>query len=149
MQLWPAKIGDLASIVAIEQHSFTQPWSEATFHEELVRYPPSLYVLKKEPAQPVLGYLCFWAAAGEIQLLTLAVHPDHRRAGLGRYMMECLVQEALLREAEHIYLEVRPSNLPALQLYTRLGFQTLYRRPGYYQPGNEEALVMQRKLPLP
>jgi [ribosomal protein S18]-alanine N-acetyltransferase len=146
MHLWPAKISDLASIVAIEKNAFSQPWSEATFLEELGRNPASLYVLKKNHSGPILGYLCYWAAAEEIQLLTVAVHPDHRRRGLGRFMMESLLQEARLRAAENIYLEVRPSNQPAINLYSQLGFQTLYRRPGYYQPGNEDALIMQKEV---
>jgi ribosomal-protein-alanine N-acetyltransferase len=146
MQLRPAKMSDLAPILAIENQAFSHPWSETAILEELNRNPATLYVLKREKGGSILGYLCYWSAAGEIQLLTIAVHPDHRRRGLARFMMESLVQEARLQTAENIFLEVRPSNLPAINLYSHLGFQTIYRRPGYYQPENEDALVMQKPV---
>ncbi len=94
------------------------------------------------PSEPLRGYICFWTVAGELQLINIAVHPGHRGAGVGRRLMQFLLQEARLREAEKVSLEVRPSNRAALGLYARLGFEVLYRRPRYYEPEGEDALVM-------
>ena len=89
-----------------------------------------------------MGYLCFWQVADEIQLLTLAVRPDCRRQGVGRRLMTFLFQKAREGKAHQVFLEVRPSNRKALALYHSLGFTVVYRRPGYYLPEGEDALVM-------
>jgi ribosomal-protein-alanine N-acetyltransferase len=143
MILRPAKKIDLAEVLAIEKSAFPYPWSEAIFCSEINRLPTSLYVLTKEPTDPARGYLCFWHLPQEIQLLNIAVHPDCRRQGHGRFMMEALLNEARLREGSRIFLEVRPSNQAAVGLYQTLGFKTLYRRPRYYASEGEDALVMQ------
>jgi [ribosomal protein S18]-alanine N-acetyltransferase len=90
----------------------------------------------------LVGYICFWQAADEIQLLNLAVRPDCRRQGIGRGLLTFLFQKAREEKAQQVLLEVRPSNRKALALYRSLGFEVLYRRPGYYSPEGEDALVM-------
>jgi ribosomal-protein-alanine N-acetyltransferase len=143
MILRPAGESDLPEILAIEKSAFSYPWSEAIFLSEINRLPTSLYVLTEEAAGSVRGYLCFWHLPQEIQLLTIAVHPQCRRRGHGRFMMEALLNEARLRKVSQLFLEVRPSNQAALALYRTLGFKTLHRRPRYYAPEGEDALVMQ------
>jgi len=117
------------------------------FQEELAKIPSTLYVLKEVPGKRVLGYSCFWSLSGEVQLVNIAVHPDLRGRGLGRRLLDHLLLEAESREAERIFLEVRPSNWAAIGLYERLGFEVLYRRLGYYTPEGEDALVMVRETP--
>lgn len=143
----PARRRDLPEILAIERLSFSQPWTRAMFLEELAKMPPTLYVYRPVPSEPLRGYICFWTVAGELQLVNIAVHPEHRGAGVGWRLMEFLLEEARRRQAEKIFLEVRPSNAPALGLYARLGFEVLYRRPRYYTPENEDALVMSLTVP--
>ena len=117
------------------------------FQEELAKIPATLYVLKEVPGKRVLGYSCFWSLSGELQLVNIAVHPDLRRQGLGRKLLNHLFREAERREAEKIFLEVRPSNRAAIGLYERSGFKVLYRRPRYYTPEGEDALVMVWETP--
>ncbi len=105
------------------------------FQEELAKIPSTLYVLKEAPEKRVLGYSCFWSLSGELQLVNIAVHPDLRGQGLGRRLVNHLLLEAESREAEKIFLEVRPSNRAAIGLYERLGFKVLYRRPRLLHPG--------------
>lgn len=143
MILRPAWKTDLPEILTIEKSAFPHPWSEAIFLSEINRLPTSLYVLTKEVTGSARGYLCFWHLPQEIQLLTIAVHPQCRRQGHGRFMMEALLNEARMREVSQLFLEVRPSNQAAIGLYHSLGFKTLYRRPRYYAPEDEDALVMQ------
>ncbi len=81
--------------------------------------------------------------ADEIQMLNLAVHPDYRRQGLGRQLMTFLLAQAEEKRVSKVLLEVRPSNQIAIALYHSLGFKILYRRPGYYEPEGEDALVME------
>jgi [ribosomal protein S18]-alanine N-acetyltransferase len=134
---------DLAELLAIESASFSKPWSKASFLSELRKAPPSLYLIRKEPLGCILGYICFWTAADEIQMLNLAIHPDCRRQGLGRQLMTFLFLRAEEKGISKVLLEVRPSNQAAITLYRSLGFKILYRRPGYYEPDGEDALVME------
>lgn len=134
---------DLPDLLAIESASFAQPWTEASFLSELRRVPPSVYVLRRETSSPILGYICFWLVADEIQMLNLAVHPEYRGQGLGRRLMTLLFAQAQQKSLSKVVLEVRPSNQIAIALYHSLGFRILYRRPGYYEPEGEDALVME------
>ena len=74
----PALVDDLPDLLAIESASFAQPWAQVSFLSELGKVPPSLYVLRRETPSCILGYICFWLVADEIQILNLAVHPDYR-----------------------------------------------------------------------
>ena len=134
---------DLPDLLAIESVSFAQPWSKTSFLSELKKALPSLYVLRKEISTGILGYICFWLVADEIQMLNLAVHPDYRRQGLGRQLMTFLLFQAKEKGISKVLLEVRPSNQAAIALYHSLGFKILYRRPGYYEMEGEDALVME------
>jgi [ribosomal protein S18]-alanine N-acetyltransferase len=84
--------------------------------------------------------------ADEIQILNLAVHPDYRRQGVGRHLMQFLLLHAQEKKVLSIFLEVRPSNRAAQALYRSLGFEVIHRRPGYYGPEGEDALVLQRSV---
>jgi [ribosomal protein S18]-alanine N-acetyltransferase len=143
----PGQKIDLEAVWAIEQASFSHPWTRAMFQEELAKKPATLYVLTGGPEKEVWGYCCFWALSGELQLVNIAVRPDLRGQGLGRRLLHHLLREAQIREAEKIFLEVRPSNRAAIGLYERLGFKVLYRRPRYYAPEGEDALVMVLAMP--
>jgi ribosomal-protein-alanine N-acetyltransferase len=143
----PARKKDLEAVWAIEQASFSYPWTRAMFQEELAKIPATLFVLREVPGKRVLGYSCFWTLSGELQLVNIAVHPDLRGKGLGRKLLSHLLQEAESREAEKIFLEVRPSNRAAIGLYERLGFKVLYHRARYYTPEGEDAWVMVRETP--
>lgn len=138
----PSTPSDLKEILAIETVSFPHPWSAAAFTAELGKSPPTLYVAGRQDQGRVDGYICFWPAADEIQLLNLAVRPDCRRRGVGRHLMQYLLQKASEEKMRQIFLEVRPSNCKALGLYRSLGFEVRYRRRGYYSPEGEDALVM-------
>ncbi|MGA7876576.1 MAG: GNAT family N-acetyltransferase, partial [Desulfoferrobacter sp.] len=93
----------------------------------------------------LLGYICFWEVADEIQILNISVHRSYRRRGIGR----CLVREALLhgkrRKAKVALLEVRRNNMAARKFYASMGFKAVGERPDYYGPG-ESAILMELDL---
>ena len=96
-----------------------------------------------------LGFIVVRAVAGEAEILTLAVHPDARRQGLGRSLVQSAATTAEVLGAEAFWLEVAIDNAAAIGLYTAAGFQAAGRRPHYYaRPGGErvDALVMRRLL---
>jgi ribosomal-protein-alanine N-acetyltransferase len=134
---------DLPELLVLESASFIQPWSRGSFLSELRKVPPSFYLIRREPTACILGYICFWPVADEIQMLNLAVHPDYRRQGLGRRLMAFLLDQAEEKGISKVLLEVRASNWAAITLYRSLRFEVLYRRPRYYEPDGEDALVME------
>lgn len=98
----------------------------------------------------LVGYGIFSVAVGESHLLNLAVHPDSQGRGIGRFMLDFVLREAARRDAECMFLEVRPSNRVARALYAAAGFNEFGRRRGYYPNGpggvREDALIFCRRL---
>jgi ribosomal-protein-alanine N-acetyltransferase len=76
------------------------------------------------------------------QLDSMAVHPSHRRRGLGAALLREVLSWAAQNGAGHFSLEVRASNAPAIALYQRLGLRPEGRRPGYYTHPEEDALLL-------
>lgn len=93
------------------------------------------------------GFVLARAAADEAEILTLAVLPARRRAGLGRALVRRAMQDAAGRGAASLFLEVSEANEPARALYASLGFDAVGRRARYY-PGGVDALVLRRGLTL-
>jgi len=145
MILEPATAADLDAIVEIERHSFPQPWPRATFAAELTR--PNAY-LDVARAPGLLGYCNSWivpdphGSAGEVHILALATHPDHRRAGIGGALLGHALDRGRAQRCTIATLEVRRGNLPAIAMYERAGFRTVHVRARYYQDNGEDALVM-------
>lgn len=96
----------------------------------------------------VVGFVCFRVIRDQAELLNLAVHPSFRRQGVGSRLLEETLAAASQGGATRIFLEVRPSNVPALRFYERHGFQVCGRRPGYYSDPPEDALELTRRLPV-
>ena len=74
----------------------------------------------------------------ELEILNLAVDPQHRRAGVARALIEPLMKAI----RGDIFLEVRESNVTAQRFYQAIGFEEVSRRPAYYQAPPEGGIVM-------
>lgn len=94
----------------------------------------------------VHGFLLAWRAADELHLTDLGVTRAARRQGLATLLVRALVSDGRASAARVILLEVRARNVPALELYARLGFVELDRRARYYSDTGEDAVVMQLEL---
>ena len=133
--------GDLAEVMEIEGAIYSHPWTRGNFGDSLrAGYQCWTWRLDHE----LLGYFVLLVAAGEGHLLNLSVAASHQRAGHGSALLREATRLARSRGAQHIFLEVRPSNLAAKALYGRFGFHEVAVRPGYYpaQAGREDALVL-------
>ena len=131
---------DLDAVMAIECTSFSTPWSRASFGNLLDRDDASLWVAAVDGN--VVGYAVVWYVLHEAELGNLAVASGWRRRGLGRLLLDWVLEVARGRGVERIYLEVRASNLGAQQLYERRGFQFVGVRRRYYRAPVEDARVM-------
>jgi len=145
VRLRPMTHDDVPDVIAIEQGSYIEPWTEGIFHDCLrVGYICWVW----EAHGRVVGYGVMAVGAGEAHILNLVVDRASRGGGLGRRMIEHLMTLARRHGAWAAYLEVRPSNGPALALYRALGFDEVGRRKDYYptDAGREDALVLSRRL---
>ena len=125
-------------MAAIHAASFTcpRPWSSAEIAALLDS--PFCFALSPVGAE---GFLIGRCVAGEAELLTMAVTPQARRAGLGAELVAAFLHQAALRGADQAFLEVASDNPGAARLYTRAGFAVTGRRRDYYAPGID-AIVM-------
>ncbi len=144
-RLRPMREVDLDAVHALECRAYEFPWSLGTFRDCL-RANYSCWVLQHE--EQLIGYFLLSVAAGEAHVLNICVDPRLQGQGLGRVMMGNLLKLARQHRAERVFLEVRPSNPPAIHLYESLGFNEIGRRPRYYpsRDGREDALVMAMEL---
>lgn len=137
---------DLRAVLHIERRSFSIPWSESTFRGLLRRNSASLLVA--ELAGRVVGYAALWFVTDEAELGDLAVLPEERGRGIGRWLLDRAMEEAAGRGARQLYLEVRESNEAARRMYERAGFSVAGIRPGYYSEPREDAILMTRSLTI-
>jgi [ribosomal protein S18]-alanine N-acetyltransferase len=137
----PMQAADLGAVHLVEQASYEYPWSRAVFRDCLLAGYHSLVL---EIDGVVSGYAIMSLAAAEAHVLNLCVHPDIRRLGYGRRLLNALLFKAEDAAAQRVFLEVRPSNHAAIRLYRTAGFDEVGVRPAYYQAsyGRENATVL-------
>jgi [ribosomal protein S18]-alanine N-acetyltransferase len=135
-----ATAADLDALVEIEQHSFPRPWTREAFAEELVREHARIFVARD--GRRLAGFCTVWFVVDELHILSIAIHPDHRRAGAGGVLLAHVLEAGRAAGCSVATLEVRRGNRPAIALYERAGFRTVTTRTGYYQDNHEDALVM-------
>lgn len=133
-------------LAALHETSFEQPWSAAEF-ARLLETPGTISLLAILEGQKPVAMILFRGTSGEAEILTLAVHPDHRRTALGTTLVEAAVEQ-LRGSADNLFLEVAQSNSAACALYSALGFVEVGRRTGYYliSGTRQDALVMRLDL---
>ncbi len=134
---------DLEAVWDIERRAYDYPWSRGIFIDCL-RVPYQCDVLEQDGR--IAGYAIVSMAADEAHLLNLCLDPEAQGRGLGRFMLDHVLEAAQEQKARVIYLEVRPSNQRAVALYLRNGFRRIGVRPRYYRSGDgrEDALVFAR-----
>lgn len=130
----------LSAILAIENESFSDPWSLASLSECV--WNERMLFLAAVREDSVLGFGILGVAADESEVLDIAVSPAARGCGVGNALLAALLAGAKSRSAAACYLEVRESNTPAIGLYEKYGFRPVGRRKNYYQKPREDAIVM-------
>jgi len=123
---------DIPAVVEIENLSFQFPKPESVFREDEHKY-----LLAKDDDR-VAGYIGVEKILDEVHIINMAVHPDYRGKGIGKRLMQ-----HVLNDEEVFFLEVRVSNETAKKIYEKYGFKVINVRKGYYADG-EDAYVMRR-----
>ena len=134
-----ASTADLDAIARIESASFADPWPRRAFQAHLRDV-----FLVAESARDVAGYVVARLMGDEAEILNVAVRPDARGGGIGRALLDGVLDGLKELQAAAVFLEVRVSNAAARRLYEIAGFTEVGRRRGYYSAPVEDALILRR-----
>ena len=138
---------DIGDIVDLEEMCFAFPMSEANARSFLLSENSAAFVCREtENAGKLCAYCGAICVLDEAQVLNVATDPDFRRRGLGRLVVEALIDEVRKRGVTSITLEVRESNSAARNLYEGIGFFEVGRIKKYYSKPVEDALIMKLDL---
>ena len=142
----PLNLGQLDTLLAVEQRAYTNPWTRGNFIDALASgYETQLLM----GGDHLLGYFVAMMGVDEVHLLNLTVNPDYQRQGWARVLLEALGLWSRGRSAQWLWLEVRASNERAQHIYVTHGFRRVGERKRYYPAENgqrEDAVVMSLAL---
>ena len=131
-------------LLPIEAELFgNEAWSAAMFWNELAN--GHHYLVAQAPDGTVLGYAGLAVGDEEGWINNIAVRQSEQRHGIGRALLEALLDQARKQHVKQVLLEVSVDNVAAQRLYAGYGFEVIGVRKGYYQPTNTDALVMRRE----
>jgi len=139
------EIDDLQRIVELEKQLFTSSWHFDDFVYELMENQFS-YNFVYERDNFIVGYVGVWIMYEQSQITTIGVDNNYQQQGIGRTMMNEVIDFAVSQKCEVMSLEVRVSNQKAISLYQSLGFETQAIRHDYYQDNHEDAYLMVKRL---
>jgi ribosomal-protein-alanine N-acetyltransferase len=141
-------VADLDVLLPFELELFgTEAWSRQAYLDELADQELRCYFVAEDSAGQLLGSAGVLTIGETAQLLTIGVVPAARRRGVGRLLLQTAIEQAELRRATELLLEVRVDNEPAIRLYESEGFAVLGTRRGYYDRGRIDALTLRLALP--
>lgn len=137
-----ARLSDANDVVRIDQNSFAHPWAPHVMREAIEKAQSGEYIaLVAECEAQICGFVVAWNVREEGEIATIAVDENFRGRGIARQLLEAALHEATRRGAQTMFLEVRPHNLIAQQLYEKCGFIKVGLRKNYYKNG-DDAVVM-------
>lgn len=131
---------DANELSRLDEKCFSSPWSESSFLREASN-PLAQYVIAKTD-EKIIGYAGFWQVVDEGQITNIAVLEEYRRQKIAQQMLERLIQKAKEKQISVLSLEVRESNLPAINLYEKFDFKKVGIRKDYYKKPTENAVLM-------
>ena len=131
---------DVTEVLSIEQISFTTPWSEILFMNEIFKPGSTPKVARLYDS--IVGYICVNRVLDEGHILNVTVHPDYRRQGIASLLICSMIRYLREYRCNAIYLEVRASNAAARTMYERSGFTVTGVRKNYYTSPAEDGVVM-------
>lgn len=138
--IFPMISADIPAVLDIENKSFTVPWSEKSFCVSLEN--PCTHLNVSLLDGKVVGYSVHMVLFEDAELYNIATDSNHRRRGVGKKLLQNVIDNTQKRGGEELHLEVRYSNLSARALYESHGFQIEGKRKNYYQKPIEDAILM-------
>ena len=143
---------DLPAVLEVENLCFKKPWEKKDFlyemHENAYSNPWVIELGNNdESIVSVVGFCIYWQTFDSATICQIAVHPTLQRKQLGSVMMDEIITDCYAKRVQTLTLEVRKSNLQAINFYKKHGFEEVVVKPHYYEDG-EDAIYMMRKVDL-
>ena len=133
---------DIDEVDAVAQKAYgTHHWSKDSFYSELQNKLAQYYIARLED-NTLAGFAGYWCIIDEAHITTIAVAPEFTRKHIGESLLKSILDDCYEKKVKYLTLEVRESNIPAISMYEKYGFQSFGVRKGYYQDNNESALIM-------
>ena len=135
----------IAEINELEKLCFSLPWSRQALISQLPDDMHMFIAAIGDDGQ-VLGYVGMMYVLDEGYISNVAVSPEHRRLGIADALINAMIDRANEKDLSFVTLEVRKSNVPAIELYIKNGFSEVGLRKNYYTKPTEDAILMTRFL---
>ncbi len=139
----PMESCHLDGLVSVEAECFNSGYGQSTFEKELENKIATYFVAEEDGK--VLGYAGLWNICGNADIMNIGVLSKYRRCGIAIRLLSELEKYCLENSIFEINLEVRIGNIPARELYKKMGYKEISVRKGYYS-GKEDGVVMKKIL---
>lgn len=141
----PMEIEDLDNVMDVEARAYPFPWSRAIF-QDCINAGYHCWVVEQQ--NQFIGYAVFINAVEECHLLNICIDPELQGRGYGRQLLNHVMDNAKEYKAVCVFLEVRPSNIHAVDLYESEGFNEVGLRKQYYPTshGREDAVIYAKEI---
>lgn len=139
------EIDDIDTVMQVETNVYTYPWTKGIF-KDCIRVGYDCWLALVDDS--IVAHAVISVAAGESHILNISVAEEQQGRGIGKQFIEFLVDIAKNKQASMIMLEVRPSNVAAINCYNATGFNEIGCRKDYYPApnGREDALLFAREI---
>ncbi len=134
----------LNDCVELDQKSLNGLWTRSQWERELTDPKRICIGVIELETKKIIGLCCAWLVIDELHITVIAVHPIHRRKGLGRFLLSDLIIRSESLQTNHILLEVKENNEPAKAFYKSMGFKTVGNRSNFYKDGSD-ALILNKE----
>lgn len=142
LEIREAVITDVEDIIEFEKDCFEHPWGEQSIFGELINNK-SFYIVFYE-GEDVIAFGGYQDIVGQGHITTMGVREDKRGLGYGKKLLSLIVEHAFRKDIKEMTLEVRESNITAINLYESMGFKIYGKRKNYYADNHEDAYIMWR-----
>ena len=132
-------------MMGVDSLCFNSPWNEQDYLE-MQTQPTFFNWLLEIPECVHVGMIAFQSIPPELEILRLGVHPDWRKRGHARFILEQLEIQTKSDKIESLWLEVHAANKPAISLYSKLGYKEIGRRKKYFRNPLGDALLFKKLL---
>jgi len=141
----PMGFAHLPQVLDVEARAYPWPWTEPMFVDSLRQ---GHFCTVAVDSERLLGYCVSYVAVGECHILNICVDPQRQRTGVGRSLLQNALEHGRDQVAEAVFLEVRPSNQAAIELYEQSGFERVGVRKDYYPSIDRREDAWVYRLPL-
>ncbi|MCF7913074.1 MAG: ribosomal protein S18-alanine N-acetyltransferase [Candidatus Cloacimonetes bacterium] len=131
---------DIKRVYEIEKSVFSDVWEEVLFLNSLQHN--LCWILAEQESERIAGYLIGQKVLDEFSIYNLAISKEYQKQGLGLWFTQSILNEMTIAGCRVFFLEVRRSNQIACNLYTKLGFSSVFIRDSYYSNPVEDAVIM-------